>query len=246
MNPAEDSPCGSVMTMARLGTPPPPRLVKPPVVVIDGHELFGASLTFALRDQGFDANHLAASAGAAAIVRQVDRLPVGLALLDLHLGHDKHGRWLDAVGLVGQLHARHWAVLILGGSRDSVRMAGAVAAGAIGTVSKSDTLRVLLDSVFAAAAGGEVMPDAERSEWLRRYQSYQTKRRELDQHLARLTPRERKVLELLDQGSCAQTIAEQLVVSLTTVRAQIRSILAKLEVNSQLEAVALLNVRSLL
>jgi DNA-binding NarL/FixJ family response regulator len=137
-------------------------------------------------------------------------------------------------------------VLILGGSRDSVRMAGAVAAGAIGTVSKSDTLRVLLDSVFAAAAGGEVMPDAERSEWLRRYQSYQTQRRELDQHLARLTPRERKVLELLDQGSCAQTIAEQLVVSLTTVRAQIRSILAKLEVNSQLEAVALLNVRSLL
>jgi DNA-binding NarL/FixJ family response regulator len=123
-------------------------------------------------------------------------------------------------------------------------MAGAVAAGAIGAVSKSATLQVLLDTVFAAAAGDEVMTEEERNEWLLRYQSYQAQRRELDQHLARLTPREREVLDLLDQGNSARTIAVHLVVSLTTVRAQIRAILAKLDVKSQLEAVALLNGQS--
>jgi DNA-binding NarL/FixJ family response regulator len=41
------------------------------------------------------------------------------------------------------------------------------------------------------------------------------------------------------QGRRATAIAEHFVVSLTTVRTQIRAILVKLEVNSQLEAVAL-------
>ena len=40
-------------------------------------------------------------------------------------------------------------------------------------------------------------------------------------------------------GESAETIAEQVVVSLTTVRSQIRAILLKLGVNSQLAAVAL-------
>ena len=211
------------------------------IVVIDYHELFSAALVFALCDHGFDARQLAVRAGTTAVLRQVDQLSAGLALLDLHLGYDQHGRWLDGVGLVGRLRARGWTVLIVSGSHDSVRMAGAVAAGAIGAVSKSATLQVLLDTVFAAAAGDEIMTEEERNEWLLRYQSYQAQRRELDQHLARLTPREREVLDLLDQGNSPRTIAVHLVVSLTTVRAQIRAILAKLDVNSQLEAVALLN-----
>ncbi|MGH3845877.1 MAG: LuxR C-terminal-related transcriptional regulator, partial [Pseudonocardiaceae bacterium] len=42
------------------------------------------------------------------------------------------------------------------------------------------------------------------------------------------------------EGHRAATIADKFVVSLTTVRSQIQSILSKLAVNSQLEAVALL------
>jgi DNA-binding CsgD family transcriptional regulator len=54
-----------------------------------------------------------------------------------------------------------------------------------------------------------------------------------------LSPREREVLELLTEGMRAAAIAEYFVVSMPTVRTQIRSILAKLDVSSQLEAVAL-------
>jgi DNA-binding NarL/FixJ family response regulator len=61
--------------------------------------------------------------------------------------------------------------------------------------------------------------------------------------LGRLSRREREVFELLAQGHNAAKIAERFVVSMTTVRTQIRSGLAKLEVNSQLEAVALISRR---
>jgi DNA-binding NarL/FixJ family response regulator len=53
-----------------------------------------------------------------------------------------------------------------------------------------------------------------------------------------LTTREREVLGALMQGKSADTIAEESVVSVATIRTQIRSILAKLGVNSQLAAVA--------
>jgi DNA-binding NarL/FixJ family response regulator len=57
--------------------------------------------------------------------------------------------------------------------------------------------------------------------------------------LVHLTPSERRVLFHMMEGRSAAEIAATLVVSLTTVRSHIRSILRKLNVNSQLAAVAL-------
>ena len=66
-------------------------------------------------------------------------------------------------------------------------------------------------------------------------------RRDRARRMALLTAREREVLRLLAEGTRAVGIAEHFVVSVATVRSQIQSILAKLEVKSQLEAVALHN-----
>ena len=57
--------------------------------------------------------------------------------------------------------------------------------------------------------------------------------------LVHLTPSERRVLFQMMEGWSAAEIAATLVVSLTTVRSHIRSILRKLNVKSQLAAVAL-------
>ena len=59
--------------------------------------------------------------------------------------------------------------------------------------------------------------------------------------LLTLTSSERRVLYYLTTGLAAQDIADDLVVSLATVRSHIRSVLRKLEVRSQLAAVALAN-----
>jgi len=59
--------------------------------------------------------------------------------------------------------------------------------------------------------------------------------------LVHLTPSERRILFFMMEGCSAADMAKELFVSLTTVRAHIRSILRKLHVNSQLAAVALAN-----
>jgi DNA-binding CsgD family transcriptional regulator len=53
-----------------------------------------------------------------------------------------------------------------------------------------------------------------------------------------LTPRERTVLRLLYAGDNVRSIALLLDVSEATVRSQVKSVLRKLDVNSQLAAIA--------
>jgi DNA-binding NarL/FixJ family response regulator len=59
--------------------------------------------------------------------------------------------------------------------------------------------------------------------------------------LTHLTPTERRVLYHLTEGLPASDIARRMIVSLSTVRAHIRAILRKLDVGSQLAAVAIAN-----
>jgi DNA-binding NarL/FixJ family response regulator len=71
---------------------------------------------------------------------------------------------------------------------------------------------------------------------LRRHRAEEQRRRA---PFDRLTARERAVLAAMMDGSTAEEIARSAFVSLATVRSQIRSILEKLGVHSQMAAVAL-------
>lgn len=209
-----------------------------PVLVIDDHELFSTSLTMALRSEGFDAKTLTV-----ACVRDFLSRPsadaAGLVVLDLDLGQDADGRYVNGADLVVGLRERGWKVLVVSGSVDRPGVAAAIAGGAIGSVPKSRSFDVLLETVMTATRGEPVMTEAEHQDWLERHRRYLAQERELARRLGRLSPREREVLELLAEGMRAAAIAEHFVVSMPTVRTQIRSLLAKLQVGSQLEAVAL-------
>jgi DNA-binding CsgD family transcriptional regulator len=63
------------------------------------------------------------------------------------------------------------------------------------------------------------------------------------QALVGLTASERRVLFYLTEGWTAQEVADELVVSLTTIRSHIGSVLRKLGVKSQVAAVAIANSR---
>jgi DNA-binding CsgD family transcriptional regulator len=76
------------------------------------------------------------------------------------------------------------------------------------------------------------------SEIARHYAFYE-QQRPVAQLMQRLTPGEQKVLGLLVAGHRAAAVAALFGVSLPTVHDHIRAILAKLEVRSQLEAVAM-------
>ncbi|WP_245645700.1 LuxR C-terminal-related transcriptional regulator [Pseudonocardia acaciae] len=209
-----------------------------PILIIDDHELFSTSLRMALRGHGFEAHQVPVRA-IAEIEAFASRFRPGLVVLDLDLGQDADGNWVNGVDLVTTLCARGWQPLVVSGSVDTPGVAAAIAAGAIGSVPKSSSFENLLETVMAAAAGRPVMSEEEHRCWLARHRGYVAAERELARRLGRLSAREREVLEQLAEGNRAADIAAHFVVSMTTVRTQIRAILTKLEVNSQLEAVAL-------
>jgi DNA-binding NarL/FixJ family response regulator len=209
------------------------------VLVIDDHELFSTSLVMTLRWHGVKAAQVH-TVSRDAILAAANDLPMGLAVLDLDLGRDVDGRCLNGCDLVGALRCQGWQVIVVSGSSDPRRIAAAIAAGAIGSVLKSASLNTLLSAILLAATGKEVMSENEHRMWLELHRRHLAHVRELTLRLERLSNRERAVLEMLAEGHRATAIADKFVVALTTVRSQIRSVLSKLAVNSQLEAVALL------
>ncbi|MCX7707729.1 MAG: response regulator transcription factor [Anaerolineae bacterium] len=65
-----------------------------------------------------------------------------------------------------------------------------------------------------------------------------------DEVLAVLTPREREVLSLIARGASDREIAQELTVSLYTVKAHVRNLLQKLQVSSRHEAARLMRPMS--
>jgi DNA-binding NarL/FixJ family response regulator len=70
--------------------------------------------------------------------------------------------------------------------------------------------------------------------------------RPVDDGSHELTPREREVLGLLGDGVTVDRISRQLTLSVHTTRGYVKSLLAKLDAHSQLEAVAIAKRRGLL
>jgi DNA-binding NarL/FixJ family response regulator len=97
----------------------------------------------------------------------------------------------------------------------------------------------LLSELDRRTGVGVSVSPAQRTELRRLAQDTRRTRSRLLGPFEELTARERYVLARLIDGRCAEAIAADAYVSLSTVRSQIRSILRKLGVNSQLEAVAL-------
>jgi DNA-binding NarL/FixJ family response regulator len=108
-------------------------------------------------------------------------------------------------------------------------------------VSKAAALPVLITAIRRATQGIEVMHPERRQYFIDQYLQRQEEARAVERRLARLTDRERSVLEHLARGRRAQSIANEFGVTLATTRTQIRAVLQKLNVGGQLEAVALLN-----
>lgn len=203
------------------------------VLLVEDHQLMAQSLQVALRAEGMTAVR-APLDDVEAVLACARELEPQVVLLDL----DLRGRIGDGVVLVAPLVALGAQVVVVSGSEDRVRVAQAVEAGAIGCVSKAEDVDVLLGAVQDAAAMQELLTPVQRTMLLL---ELHRQRQEHDDRMApfrSLTPRERDVLRAMMDGQAASAIAKAVFVSEATVRTQIRSVLAKLRVNSQLEAVA--------
>jgi DNA-binding NarL/FixJ family response regulator len=131
-------------------------------------------------------------------------------------------------------------VITLSSSSEPERIVNAIRAGSAAWVRKDQSVRYLLQVIRGVARGETWLPPSETGNVLRLLLHEQDRRREKGRLLASLTPREQTVLACLAEGTGHRdTIARQLDLSVNTVRTHLQNIMAKLDVHSALEAVAI-------
>ncbi|MGN0062664.1 MAG: LuxR C-terminal-related transcriptional regulator [Nocardioides sp.] len=111
-------------------------------------------------------------------------------------------------------------------------------------LSARTSLEEVLLLVQRMRQGDEVLPESRRRELVREWVDWVSQATDFQARLEQLSPRERAVLDLLAQGQRVSEVAEQLGVADGTVRSQVKSLRRKLGVDSQLAAVAAMNLYS--
>lgn len=202
-------------------------------VVIDDHTLLGDTVVRTLRREGFHADAVQPSSLAAVVERTAELAPT-IALLDLDLG-SAHFDGLDVIEPLLDLGIH---VIALLSSEEPLLVAASVEAGAATVVSKSEPFAVMLEALKVAARGEQARDVRELDQLRRLLRELRGSHAERLAPFRQLSPREREVLTHLMGGRSAESIASASYVSVATVRSQIRAVLTKLGVNSQLGAVA--------
>jgi DNA-binding NarL/FixJ family response regulator len=207
------------------------------ILIVEDHLLFAESLELVLSVEGYDVRRIdvpesASSPGS--LLSCLVRLRPRIVLLDLDLGS-----FGDGARLIGPLARVGINVVVVTASTDRARWGEAVRYGARTVLSKGQPLSSILATVRRINEGQPVMTYEEREEFLRAWHQQRSELQVTSARLALLTARESQVLGRLMQGRTVHDIARASVVSEATVRTQVKSILAKLRVSSQLAAVGM-------
>jgi DNA-binding NarL/FixJ family response regulator len=155
---------------------------------------------------------------------------LALMLCDLDPPSVEAARWVVAS------HPTRWLLLT-----DAPRGAlwGAMLEAGVARILPSSTSIADLFDIITVLRGGAADDDQrDRDELVEAWRRLQPERAEARARLHSLTQRELEVLEMLHLGHTVSEIAELNGVAPSTVRSQVRSVLRKLGVNSQLAAVA--------
>jgi len=207
------------------------------VLIVEDHRLFAEAVDLALRVAGYDVRRIEVPAdpgSPGALVTAIVKQQPTVVLLDLDLG-----RFGDGAQLIEPIARAGANVIVVTGSTDRARWGDAIQAGARKVLSKSQPLYDILATVRRIIAGLPVMDREEREELVSEWTRMREDLHEVRERLEQLTNREGVVLGHLMKGRPVRQIAGLSTVSEATVRTQVKSILAKLEVSSQLAAVGM-------
>lgn len=195
------------------------------VIVVDDHLGVRKGVELLLRDAGMRVAGVASQLEEARAL--LERRRHDVALLDVHLGGE------NSLGLVEELMMRDpqaAVVLYTGYTGPGSGLGDAVRVGARGFVLKSSPAPRLIAALRCVAAGGTYIDEDLAAHLAAGADS---------SRLARLSPREREILDLLADGMTGQGIASSLFLSPETVRTHVRNATTKLGARTRVQAVAI-------
>lgn len=199
-------------------------------LIIDDHPLFREALHSAVRMAYPDVDTMEARSVTEGLEMLAGPKPFDLALLDLNMP-GVHG----FEGLL-QLRTRHphLPIVVVSGHEEPKIISEALSYGAAGFIPKSvrkadlaNAIKSVMDGAIYTPEGYEAPPPDVDS----------TDRADMVRRLAKLTPQQMRVLQMLRQGLLNKQIAYELQVGETTVKAHVSEILRKLNVYSRTQAV---------
>jgi len=197
------------------------------VLLVDDHEMFTELLTHQLSEhRDIEVTGVAHTAAEALATVRDD--PPDVAVLDYRLPDG------DGAALARQLRRDHpgLRMVMLTGYRGEATLRAAVESGCCGFITKNRAVDELAAGVRTAHAGGSFIPPDLMARALPDFQ------RDSKLITAKLTDRERQIMQLVAKGASNRAIAERLHISLHTVRNHVQRIITKLGAHSKLEAVS--------
>lgn len=198
------------------------------VVIADDHPLFRNALKLALTACVDSAEVLEAEDLEQTRVVLKGSDDIDLLLLDLHMPGSN-----GLTGLAGiRCEFPAVAVVVISANEDPAVIRRVLDHGAAGFIPKSSGLESLTEAITAVLdCRTWVPPHLHRT-----VAALQTSDRHLAERIARLTPQQFRVLEMVADGRLNKQIADRLGIQERTVKAHMSEIFAKLEVRNRTQA----------
>jgi DNA-binding NarL/FixJ family response regulator len=202
------------------------------VLIVDDHRAFSEALGTAI-DGHPDLVCVGTPTTIAECFAEVEQAAPDVVLLDIYLPDG------DGIEAIAGIRARRpdARIVVMTGYTDVDVMARAASAGASGFLPKESSIGAVLAALRAVRDGRMLVDGSTLAAILGRVGRVAPGTRGGASGPDHLTMREQDVLDLMGQGLDPHTIAGRLGISLHTCRGYQKSILAKLDVHSQLEAV---------
>jgi two-component system, NarL family, response regulator DevR len=203
------------------------------VMLVDDHEIVRDGLR-ALLERADDVVVCAEAGTMRQAVTRADRSLPDVIIMDVRL---PDGSGVEATREIRTAHP-DIRVLMLTSFADDQALFASILAGAAGYVLKQIGAEELMRAVRTVAAGGSLLDPAVTSVVLERLRSGKHMLR--DERLARLSPQEERILQLVADGLTNKQIGDQLGLAEKTVKNYMSSVLTKLRVGRRAEAAAYL------
>jgi DNA-binding NarL/FixJ family response regulator len=206
------------------------------VVVCDDHPIVRHAMKIAVTEAPTLSLAAEPVPAADAVVELCKELRPDVCVIGINLGSRPHA--IEATRAVRSA-SPSTKVLALSAYTNDETVLSAIEAGANGFIHKGEPVTSVLQAIVDVGRGRTVIDHDAFPDLVQRALRRRAARGELTARLEQLTDREREVFDLLRRGIRNGEIARRLVVSPRTIETHVQHILRKLDVHSELEAVAL-------